>query len=164
MANHVAKVGAAWEESRSFLASIGAAILEHPGQGEESLRATKLEAGIAALRKQGKPVPPNMTKWHLRYLENAAKFETAIHNKVLVADQRVMIGSFNLDPRSQYHNLEILVEVKSKTMPDRVAKIAYAEIKKYKYIKTVENGKTIATVPGRPCTTKILSYLLFNLL
>ena len=171
MSNDMKLVGAAWPESRKFLASIGANVFEHTGPGAEAKAAVAKEAELDLIKKLTASDPAfkdviyqNMAKWNLRSADNAIKFETAIHKKVTVGDDRLLIESFNLDPRSQKHNLEVVYEIKSNGMAQKVVNSAYAEVNKYKYVQTIKKGKTIAKLPNRPCKYKIIANMIYNLL
>lgn len=136
--NDIPLVGAAWEESREFLKSMGATIWEHPGAHPKT----------------------SYSKWKLRSTkQNLA--ERSIHTKMLIVDDMVAVKSFNLDPRSQKHNMEVVVQMKSKKMSDKAAHLAWQDISNRGYINSVFRGRTNRIVPGLNCKTKkILSYLL----
>lgn len=131
-------VGAAWEESREFLKTMNATIWEHPGLNPKS----------------------DFSKWKMR---NPGKFfsEKAIHTKMLIVDDWIAMKSFNLDPRSQKHNMEIVVQIKSQNMSEKAIKLLQHDITHRGYINSVIHGKTNKLVPGLNCRkTKLLSYLL----
>ena len=131
-------VGAAWEESREFLKTMNATIWEHPGSNPKS----------------------DYSKWKLKNLKLNFT-EKAIHTKMLIVDDMVAVKSFNLDPRSQNHNLEIVVRIKSENMTENAVKLVRHDIVDRGYINTVFKGKTNKILPGISCRTrKILSVLL----
>lgn len=131
-------VGAAWEESREFLKTMHATIWEHPGANAKN----------------------DFSKWKLRSLRMDLT-EKAIHTKMLIVDDVVAVKSFNLDPRSQHHNLEIVVQIKSKSMSEQATKLVRHDIVDRGYINTVFKGKANKILPGISCRTrKILSVLL----
>lgn len=131
-------VGAAWEESREFLKTMNATIWEHPGLNPKS----------------------DFSKWKMRLPKNMYS-EKAIHTKMLIVDDMLAVKSFNLDPRSQNHNLEIVVQIKSKDMAEKAVKLVRSDITNRNYINSVLHGKTNKVVPAVNCrTNKVLSYLL----
>ena len=131
-------VGHAWEESREFLKTINATIWEHPGSNPKT----------------------DYSKWKLRSLKKNF-MEKAIHTKMLIVDDMLAVKSFNLDPRSQHHNLEIVVQIKSKKMSDEAVRLVRYDISNRGYINSVFKGKTNRVVPGLNCkVNKVLSYLL----
>lgn len=131
-------VGAAWEESREFLKTMNATIWEHPGSNPKS----------------------DFSKWKMRSLKNMFS-EKAIHTKMLIVDDMLAVKSFNLDPRSQNHNLEIVVQIKSQEMSERAIKLVRSDITNRNYVNTVLHGKTNKIIPAVNCrTNKVLSYLL----
>jgi putative cardiolipin synthase len=138
MANDMALVGAAWEESREFLRQLGATIYEHPGAQPKS----------------------EYSKWNIKRLAEKFRIEGAIHNKMLIADDEVAVKSFNLDPRSQKHNMEVVVRIKSEKMVEQVKGLMLEDIADRGYVQTVFKGKSVGAVPSRCGTTKVLSALL----
>lgn len=137
MANDMALVGAAWESDRKFLQSIGATIYEHPGTTPRS------DFSKFDMKKR--------MKLHV---------EAAIHNKAIIADEEVAMGSFNMDIRSRKHNLEVMVRIKSKRFMNEVKDMMLSDIIDRGYIQTVKNGQTMNVVPGRCKSTKVLAYML----
>jgi putative cardiolipin synthase len=131
-------VGAAWEESREFLKTMNATIWEHPGANPKN----------------------DYSKWKMRTTKNLYS-EKAIHTKMLIVDDVLAVKSFNLDPRSQNHNLEIVVQIKSKDMAEKAVKLVRTDITNRNYINSVLHGKSNKLVPAVNCrTNKVLSYLL----
>lgn len=112
-------VAAAWKESRDFLASIGASVWEHPGT-----RSTQ-------------------SRQRLRRFDNRiSKMETMLHSKTMIIDEReIFCMSFNMDPRSQKLNTEVVEHVIDETVAKELNSILELEKNELKYIQTVRLGK-----------------------
>lgn len=170
--NDMKLVAAAWPESRKFLASLGATIYEHPGPSASTQAAIQREADIKLVKKNidspllkgEKPNLSNPDKWNLRNTANLDNVTTSVHNKVLTIDDQVHIASFNFDNRSANVNTEVITQIESKKMADLTADLAEEEIKRLGYVKTIDKGRTVATIKNQPCHTRILSHLIFNIL
>lgn len=154
MANDMALVGAAWEESREYLRTLGATIYEHPGASPKSEYSKwNIKHNIKAqFKEQISQIKDQFDGSH--------RIEGAIHNKMLIADDEVAVKSFNLDPRSQKHNMEVVVRIKSEKMVDQVKLLMMEDIADRGYIQTVRKGHTVGAVPSRCGHQKVLSVML----
>lgn len=157
MANDMALVGAAWEESREYLRTLGATIYEHPGASPKSEYSkwnikNQIKSQVGQIKEQVGSFKDAFDGSH--------RIEGAIHNKMLIADDEVAVKSFNLDPRSQKHNMEVVVRIKSDKMVDQVKSLMLEDIADRGYIQTVRKGHTVGTVPSRCGHQKVLSVML----
>jgi len=97
------------------LASIDAVVAY---TGYRRYRQTLVEDGIDLY--ETKPVPG--THPHSRRFSSSAR--DSLHSKIYVVDRRdVMIGSFNLDPRSVNLNTEIVLVIHSPRLADQVVRM-----------------------------------------
>jgi cardiolipin synthase C len=154
MANDMALVGAAWEESREYLRQLGATIYEHPGASPKS------EYSKWNIKNQIKSQIKDQVGQFKDAFDGSHRIEGAIHNKMLIVDDEVAVKSFNLDPRSQKHNMEVVVRIKSDKMVNQVKALMIEDISERGYIQTVRKGHTVGTVPSRCGHQKVLSVML----
>lgn len=129
-------VAAAWEESRKFLARIGASVWEHPGTKRNSHKKLK------------------------KNFQNFTRSEAMIHSKAMIIDSdEVLIMSYNIDPRSQKINTEILERVKDFQTAKELGDILAREKVELGYIQTVTKGKITGTIRQCGVLFKVLSHI-----
>lgn len=90
--------------------------------GYARYRAALLEAGVALY--EFKPIRTNNGVRSLRRLSFGSTSRASLHGKVYVIDRRdVVLGSFNLDPRSVRLNTELAIVIHSPDFAERMARI-----------------------------------------
>lgn len=142
-----------------------------------ALAAKTVENGekkLAKIRSYNPELPlkdasfKNIYKYQLRDPKNIVEVEDAQHNKVKILqgvkgepDPNITwIGSNNEDAISDKKNMEVGHEIPGDKFQKETIEEFDKEIKRAGYVKTVDKGKVVASVPNRPCHLRVLSKVL----
>ncbi len=127
-------VAMSWGKSRSFLASIGAEIWEHPGQSsiQEPKGKTVLSEKFRRLREFFGP------------MQAVGMSSQTLHAKTMRIDEAdSYIMSYNFDPRSEKINLETAVHIKGEKFAKLLDSEIESDIARLKYKLVASNGKLL---------------------
>jgi putative cardiolipin synthase len=167
-ATDVSFAAAGWEESRKFLASLGAQVLEHPG----SIGNSDGDRG----RRPSTRFKQRFQRWVNNELERLEKFRflrsalkkrkddisklALIHAKVMTIDGiESYVMSYNFDPLSEKTNMETVLRIKDARFTQKLDGDIQYDIERFGY-KTVGSGGVLH-VPERSssvnCVVRVLT-------